>query len=140
MNNEQTAPADAGAEHSRAYTPVEVVSARMIAEHYRKQVVVILAVDRPFDKVHVTTYGERPEDKVLAARYGDVMSDLFLKVTGLPEEKFEDFRQIDAARATRALELLGELVSALGRPNHPRVSELCDQAVSLLNETKRPPV
>ncbi len=39
------------------YKEVPVSAAKTIAENYAKQEIIVLAVDREFNKVHITTYG-----------------------------------------------------------------------------------
>ena len=39
------------------YKEVPISAAKTIAENFDKQEIIVLSVDREFDKVHITTYG-----------------------------------------------------------------------------------
>jgi hypothetical protein len=86
------------------YKPVPVDLARQIATNCKKDIVVIFSIDRTFDKAHITTYGVAPADKIDAAHYGELI-DQGLGCGG-PQEHFEDFRTVDAAKRAAKIDAL----------------------------------
>jgi hypothetical protein len=93
------------------YTQVTVDLARQIAVQCKKDVIVIMSIDRQFDKTHFTTYGVTADDKLQAACFGETIA------TGLgcggPLERFEDFRTVDAATRAADIDRLGRVGQAL---------------------------
>lgn len=85
------------------YVQVPVEAARMIANRYDKQVVVIVAEDTVHNKIHTTTYGALPEDKIRAAELGPSLAEA---AGALLAESVcsEDFRTVDAAERAKEIE------------------------------------
>jgi hypothetical protein len=100
--NEIKAPAE--------YQQVPVAVAREIAEKCRKDVVVIMSIDRAFDKTHFTTYGRSASDKIEAAQFGEIIS-AGLQCGG-PLQHFEDFRTVDAAKRAEQIDGLAAVARA----------------------------
>lgn len=91
---------------AKVYQAIPVIVARMIAEKYAKNQVVILAWDAMHGLTHTTTYGVSAFEKENAAAVGAICTkaigaDLSAKQT------FEDFHDnMDPALYREALELL----------------------------------
>lgn len=78
------------------YQPIPVSAAADIAGRYEKDVVVIVAWDRTFEKIHTTTFGITAEDKLAAAELGPILAAAAgAEMTQV--HPYEDFR-LDAAR------------------------------------------
>lgn len=85
------------------YLPVPVEAARAIANEFRKDVVIVIAVDRAHGQTHSTSYGRRPEEKEWAAR----LSEECMKTIGCDLSKattHEDFRFRPEAETARLIE------------------------------------
>jgi len=58
------------------YKEVPVSAAKTIAEKFDKQEVIVLTVDREFNKVHITTYGENKHYCKNAEITGDFLAEV----------------------------------------------------------------
>jgi hypothetical protein len=58
------------------YKEVPISAAKTIAENYDKQEIIVLAVDREFNKVHITTY---ETDKTFC-KNAEIMGDFLAEV------------------------------------------------------------
>jgi hypothetical protein len=59
------------------YKRVPVTAAKNIADTYDKEEIIILAIDRKHDKVHITTYGKTKAACKTAEMTGDFLSEIF---------------------------------------------------------------
>ena len=96
------------------YLAVPVHVAKQIADHFAKDVVVVLSFDREHMMTHTTTYGRSALDKENAAAAGEIATkavggDLSQKI------EFEDFHNdYSPGRLKEAIELLDAAVKAGG--------------------------
>ncbi len=96
------------------YLPIPSSHAKVIAEAYKKSMVLILAYDRLHEKTHCTTYGVTAIDKENAALAGERVvkelgGDLVAKTS------YEDFHaKLEPAFFREALEMLGSIADRRG--------------------------
>jgi hypothetical protein len=106
------------------YKPVPVEAAKQIAEHYDKDMVVILSYDSVHEMTHTTTYGKTAFDKENAAAAGEICakaigSDLSRK------QIFEDFHDdYSPAKLREALE------------ENAKLREACQHALEVFQGTR----
>lgn len=58
------------------YKRVPITAAREVAKKYDKQEIVILAIDREFNKIHITTYGVSKHYCLNAEITGDFLTEV----------------------------------------------------------------
>jgi hypothetical protein len=92
------------------YIPIPVEEAKVIAEDFKKSMVIILAYDPVHQVTHTTTYGVSPFDKENAAAAGCIIT----KAIGADLSKKQDFEDFptdyDAANYKAALEVMQKIM------------------------------
>jgi hypothetical protein len=68
------------------YKQVPISAAKELAKKYDKQEVIILSVDREFDKVHITTYGINPH----YCHNAKVTGEFLAEILGLDKLGYHD--------------------------------------------------
>ena len=89
-----------------AYQLVPVDAARQIAEACAKSIIVIASYDPVHGLLHVTTYGVSPQDKEWAAQAGELVAETLAVGARDLWQTFEDYRHLDAGKATARIERL----------------------------------
>jgi hypothetical protein len=62
---------------NKNYQEVPVSAAKEVAENFDKQEIILLSIDREFDKVHITTFGTNEHYSKNAEITGDFLAEIF---------------------------------------------------------------
>lgn len=113
-------------ETKAAYRPIPVAIAGIIGTDFDKSVVVIVACDDTFQKIHFTTYGDSAANKVRATNLGDEIARR-IGVDWAQLETFQDFRRnafTDLVAAERTRQMAGEKTSGVEFEDNCKRGEL----------------
>jgi len=113
------------------YVPVPVSVAKEVAERCDKQIIIILAWNRPSDMCHLTSYGESPTEKDTAAAFADKLRDM-LADDPSAATVFEDFREPTEAAKTKAErdQFLACIKAIIDQTGDPEIHTLIEQMLN----------
>lgn len=86
------------------YKAIPVKTAKEIADHFDKSIVIIFSYDPIYGMLHTTTYGNGPQDKIDAAQGGEIATKALGGITELRKD-FQDYRLEVANRLLNALKI-----------------------------------